>query len=39
MDVMAIDIEVQPINPFWRGKDRDTAEKIVKVNNDRLAEL
>jgi aminocarboxymuconate-semialdehyde decarboxylase len=39
MDAMAIDMEVLSINPFWYGKDRDTAEKIVKINNERLAEL
>src|SRR6195256_3117375 len=39
MDAMAIDIEVLSINPFWYGKDRDTAAQIVKVQNERLAEL
>ena len=39
MDAMAIDMEVLSINPFWYGKDRDTAAAIVKVNNDKLAEL
>jgi len=39
MDAMAIDMEILSINPFWYGKDRDTAAAIVKVQNDRLAEL
>src|SRR6266446_2585834 len=39
MDAMAIDMEVLSINPFWYGKDRDTAAQIVKVNNEKLAEL
>jgi predicted TIM-barrel fold metal-dependent hydrolase len=36
---MAIDMEVLSINPFWYGKDRDTAAQIVKVQNEKLAEL
>jgi aminocarboxymuconate-semialdehyde decarboxylase len=39
MDAMAIDMEILSINPFWYGKDRDTAADIVKVQNDKLAEL
>ena len=39
MDAMAIDMEVLSINPFWYGKDRETAAQIVKVNNEKLAEL
>jgi aminocarboxymuconate-semialdehyde decarboxylase len=39
MDAMAIDMEVLSINPFWYRKDRDTAAAIVKINNERLAEL
>ena len=39
MDAMAIDMEVLSINPFWYGKDRDTAAAIVKVQNEKLAEL
>ncbi len=39
MDAMAIDMEVLSINPFWYGKDRDTAAAIVKMNNEKLAEL
>ncbi|HEU5272543.1 MAG TPA: amidohydrolase family protein [Xanthobacteraceae bacterium] len=36
---MGIDMEVLSINPFWYRKDRDTAAQIVKINNERLAEL
>jgi predicted TIM-barrel fold metal-dependent hydrolase len=32
-------MEVLSINPFWYRKDRDTAEKIVKIQNEKLAEL
>ena len=39
MDAMAIDMEVLSINPFWYRKDRDTAAAIVKVQNEKLAEL
>ncbi len=39
MDAMAIDMEILSINPFWYGKDRDTAAAIVKVHNEKLAEL
>src|SRR5882757_183018 len=39
MDAMAIDTEVLSINPFWYGKDHDTAAAIVKVQNEKLAEL
>jgi predicted TIM-barrel fold metal-dependent hydrolase len=39
MDAQAIDMEVLSINPFWYRKDRDTAAQIVKINNEKLAEL
>jgi aminocarboxymuconate-semialdehyde decarboxylase len=39
MDAMAIDMEVLSINPFWYRKDRDTAAQIVKVQNEKLAEI
>jgi aminocarboxymuconate-semialdehyde decarboxylase len=39
MDAMAIDMEVLSINPFWYGADRDLAAKIVKMQNEKLAEL
>ena len=39
MDAMAIDMEVLSINPFWYRKERDVAEAICKINNEKLAEL
>jgi aminocarboxymuconate-semialdehyde decarboxylase len=39
MDAQAIDQEVLSINPFWYRKDRDTAAAIVKLQNEKLAEL
>lgn len=39
MDAQAIDMEVLSINPFWYRTDRDTAAKIVEVQNQKLAEL
>jgi predicted TIM-barrel fold metal-dependent hydrolase len=39
MDAQAIDMEVLSINPFWYNKDRDLANKIVTLQNEKLAEL
>src|SRR5262249_51930727 len=39
MDAMAVDMEVLSINPFWYRKERDLAAAIVKVQNEKLAEL
>jgi aminocarboxymuconate-semialdehyde decarboxylase len=39
MDAMGIDMEVLSINPFWYGRERDLAAEIVKVQNEKLAEL
>ncbi len=39
MDSQAVDMEVLSINPFWYGRDRDLATKIVKIQNEKLAEL
>src|SRR6202140_3885658 len=39
MDAMAIDMEILSINPYWYGKDRDLAAAMVKVQNEKLAEL
>jgi predicted TIM-barrel fold metal-dependent hydrolase len=39
MDAQGVDIEVLSINPFWYGKDRDFAGQIVKIQNEKLAEL
>jgi aminocarboxymuconate-semialdehyde decarboxylase len=39
MDGQAVDMEVLSINPFWYGRDRDLAGQIVKLQNEKLAEL
>src|SRR4051812_28436484 len=39
MDAMAVDMEVLSINPFWYRKERDVAAQIVKINNEKMAEL
>src|SRR4029079_17154332 len=39
MDAQAVDMEVLSINPFWYGKDRELASQIVKIQNEKLAEL
>jgi predicted TIM-barrel fold metal-dependent hydrolase len=39
MDDMAIDMEVLSINPFWYRTERDKAAAIIKVQNEKLAEL
>jgi aminocarboxymuconate-semialdehyde decarboxylase len=39
MDAQGIDVEVLSINQFWYATDRDTARRVVDVQNHRLAEL
>ena len=39
MDAQAVDMEVLSINPFWYGTERDLAGQIVKLQNEKLAEL
>jgi predicted TIM-barrel fold metal-dependent hydrolase len=39
MDSQGVDIEVLSINPFWYGKDRELAAQIVKIQNEKMAEL
>src|SRR5438874_12177214 len=39
MDAQAVDMEVLSINPFWYNRERDLAGQIVKVQNEKLAEL
>jgi predicted TIM-barrel fold metal-dependent hydrolase len=39
MDAMGIDMEVLSVNPFWYRADRDLAAQVVKLQNERLAEL
>ena len=39
MDAQGIDMQVLSINPFWYGRDKDTAAEICRINNQNLAEL
>src|ERR1700761_5163957 len=39
MDSQAIDMEGLSVNPNWYGHDRDVAAKVVKIQNEKLAEL
>ena len=39
MDEQGIDVEALSINPFWYGADRDRATQVVKIQNEKLAEL
>ena len=39
MDAQAVDLEVLSINPNWYKADRDLAAQIVKLQNEKLAEL
>jgi aminocarboxymuconate-semialdehyde decarboxylase len=39
MDAQAVDMEVLSVNPNWYGHDRDLAAKVVKLQNEKLAEL
>jgi predicted TIM-barrel fold metal-dependent hydrolase len=39
MDAQAVDMEVLSVNPFWYAKDRDVGAQIVKIQNEKLAEL
>jgi predicted TIM-barrel fold metal-dependent hydrolase len=38
MDAQGIDVEALSINPTWYGADRDLAERVVSIQNERLAE-
>ena len=39
MDEQGIDVEALSINPFWYKSDRDVAQKLIKIQNEKLAEL
>src|SRR5882724_3295998 len=39
MDSQAVDMEVLSINPNWYKSDRDLAGQVVKLQNEKLAEL
>ena len=38
MDDMAIDMEILSINPYWYRKERDVAEAVTNLQNEKLAE-
>jgi aminocarboxymuconate-semialdehyde decarboxylase len=39
MDEQGIDMEALSINPYWYKADRDLAAQIIKLQNDKLAEI
>jgi aminocarboxymuconate-semialdehyde decarboxylase len=39
MDEQGIDVEALSINPTWYGAEHSVAEKVVGIQNERLAEL
>jgi aminocarboxymuconate-semialdehyde decarboxylase len=39
MDEQGIDVEALSINPYWYAADRDVAEKLIRIQNERLAEF
>ena len=39
MDEQGIDVEALSINPFWYQAERDLAAQVVKIQNEKLAEL
>jgi aminocarboxymuconate-semialdehyde decarboxylase len=38
MDTQGIDVEALSINPVWYRAERDVAERVVSIQNERLAE-
>src|SRR5437879_2042450 len=39
MDEQGIDVEALSINPYWYKAERDLARQIIRVQNEKLAEL
>jgi aminocarboxymuconate-semialdehyde decarboxylase len=39
MDAMRIDMEILSINPFWYRRERANAERITRVQNEKMAQL
>ena len=39
MDTAGIDVEVLSINPFWYAVDRDLAPRLIRAQNEGLAEI
>ncbi len=38
MDAQGIDMQVLSINPYWYKAERDVAEKLIRIQNEKLAE-
>src|SRR6266849_5329679 len=39
MDEQGIDVEALSINPYWYKAERDLARALIKIQNEKLAEL
>src|SRR5215469_4836952 len=39
MDEQGIDLEALSINPYWYNAERDLVEQIIKLQNEKLAEI
>ncbi len=39
MDEQGIDVEALSINPFWYKAERELADQVIKIQNEKLAEL
>ncbi len=39
MDEQGIDVEALSINPYWYGADRDLAAEVIRIQNEKLAEI
>ena len=39
MDEQGIDVEALSINPYWYGADRDVAKQLIRIQNEKLAEI
>ena len=39
MDAWGIDMQALSLQPFWYGLDRDRVEPVIKLQNEKLAEL
>ena len=39
MDKQGVDVEALSINPFWYRAERDVAAELVRVQNEKLAEM
>jgi aminocarboxymuconate-semialdehyde decarboxylase len=39
MDEQGIDVEALSINPYWYAADRDVARQLIRIQNEKLAEV